>query len=117
MSKFMVGDRVSIKTYASDPKARFKMTGVIISAYGRWFTVKHDDIDIDVVRRSRGSYESHVGPRFDYQEDELIFDSPLLRLVDAVYAPPEPRAKINVAVENIEARYGHLRIRKRRKAS
>jgi hypothetical protein len=117
MAKFVVGDRVGIKVFVSDTRPRFKMSGTIVSAYGRWFTVKHDDIDLEEVKRSRGSYESHVGPRFDYQEDELIFESPLLRLVDDVYAAPEPKSKITSAVENIEKVYGHLHRTKRRKAS
>lgn len=118
MSKFTVGDRVRVKAWASDIKAEFKLTGVVVSVYGSgWYTVKHDDNSVKDVRKHKRSHSSMVGPRYDYKEDELTFECPLLRLVDEIDQVDNPiKTKVKIVVESM-AEYVDRSRQKRRRAS
>lgn len=80
---FTIGDRVR-KRYADTEKKlcdndscevdhNYNPEGVVVTVVGRWITVKHDP---------GGPLNTLVGPRYDYQADELVHLNPLLRLVE-----------------------------------
>lgn len=72
VTMFQVNDRVEIRYYtSSNPRRR----GTIISIAGRWITVKHD------VGSRYGGAVGAVPNRFDYEAEDLIHISPLLRFV------------------------------------